>query len=120
LTISGYVNHASMADPGDGGRRIIDTSDGREILVVGTQFYRATLNEAGTASRAPIVYRSSPGLVINGLKGYPGYAGIARGNAIASDPGVHLTLACETSESRPSRGARRNRHKDDECRAGVY
>jgi hypothetical protein len=94
LTISDCVFYANMANPGDDSRGIIDISGGREILIVGNQFLSdPTQGEAGPASRTPIVYCSSPDPAKIGLNGYPGYAGVVRGNAIASDPGMKVIPA---------------------------
>lgn len=93
LTISDCVFYANMANPGNDSRGIIDISGGRQILIVGNQFLSATLDEARPASRTPIVYCSSPDPVKIGLNGYPGYAGVARGNAITSDPGMKVLPA---------------------------
>lgn len=51
------------------------------------------LDEAGPASRTSIVYCSNLDPVKIGLNAYPGCAGIVRGNAIASDPGVKVIPA---------------------------
>ncbi len=91
LTISDCVFYANMANPGDDSRGIIDISGGREILIVGNQFLRhPTRGEAGPRSDTPIVYCSSPDPAKIGLNGYPGYAGVVRGNAITSDPGMKV------------------------------
>lgn len=105
LTISDCVFYANMANPSNGpstilpsgvtdSRGIIDISGGREILIVGNQFLSSpTHGEVGPASLTPIVYCSSPNPVKIGLNGYPGYAGVVRGNAIALDPSVKVTPA---------------------------
>ncbi len=93
LTISDCVFFANMANPDDDSRGIIDISGGREIVIVGNQFLSPTHGEAGPPSRTPIVYCSSPDPVKIGLNGYPGYAGVVRGNAIASDPGLKVIPA---------------------------
>jgi hypothetical protein len=83
-----------MARPGNDSRGIIDVSGGSEILVAGNQFLTGPLSgEAEPASGTPIVYCSSPDPVKVGLNGYPGYAGVVRGNVIASDPGVKVIPA---------------------------
>jgi hypothetical protein len=94
LTIADCVFYANMANPGADSRGIIDISGGREILIVGNQFLSdPTLGEAGPPSRTPIVYCSSPAAAKIGLNGYPGYAGVVRGNAITSDPGMEVIPA---------------------------
>jgi hypothetical protein len=93
LTISDCVFFANMANPDDASRGIIDISGGREIVIVGNQFLSPTHGDAGPPSRTPIVYCSSPDPVKIGLNGYPGYAGVVRGNAIASDPGLKVIPA---------------------------
>jgi hypothetical protein len=94
LTISDCVFYANMARPGNDSRGIIDVSGGSEILVAGNQFLTGPLSgEAEPASGTPIVYCSSPDPVKVGLNGYPGYAGVVRGNVIASDPGVKVIPA---------------------------
>lgn len=91
LTIADCVFYANMANPGNDSRGIIDISGGREIVIIGNQFLGdPALGEAGRAPRTPIVCCSSPDPVKIGLNGYPGYAGVVRGNAITSDPGVNL------------------------------
>ena len=55
--------------------------------------YRLQVGTANPASGTPIVYCSSPDPVKVGLNGYPGYAGVVRGNVIASDPGVKVIPA---------------------------
>ncbi len=91
LTISDCVFYANMADPGDDSRGIIDISGGREILIAGNQFlYNPKRGDAAPVSRTPVVYCSSPNPAKIGLNGYPGYAGVVRGNAIVSDPGMKV------------------------------
>lgn len=91
LTISNCVFYSNMANPGNDSRGIIDISGGREIVIVGNQFLTdPTQRAAGPASLTPIVYCSSPDPVKIGLNGFPGYAGVVRGNAIALDPGVKV------------------------------
>jgi hypothetical protein len=94
LTISDCVFYANMANPGDDSRGIVDISGGRQIVIVGNQFLiDPPPGEAGPTSRTPIVYCSSPDPAKIGLNGYPGYAGVVRGNAIASDPGMKVIRA---------------------------
>jgi hypothetical protein len=91
LTISDCVFYANMANPGSDSRGIIDISGGREIVITGNQFVGdRTQGEAVPASHTPIVYCSSPDPVKIGLNAYPGYAGVVRGNALASDPGMKV------------------------------
>jgi hypothetical protein len=95
LTISNCVFYANMANPGNDSRGIIDISRGREILIVGNQFLSDPTLGLNWRSgwHTPIVYCSSPDPVKIGLNGYPGYAGVVRGNAITSDPGVKVIPA---------------------------
>ncbi|MCW2660306.1 MAG: hypothetical protein JWP83_1458 [Mycobacterium sp.] len=74
-----------MANPDGDSRGIIDISGGREIVVAGKQFLCPSHGEGGPASR--------PEPVKIGLNGDPGYAGVVRGNANASDPGVKVIAA---------------------------
>ena len=91
LTIFNCVFYSNIANPGNDSRGIIDISGRREIVIVGNQFLTdPTQRAARPASLTPIVYCSSPDPVKIGLNGFPGYAGVVRGNAIALDPGVKV------------------------------
>ena len=94
LTISNCVFHANMANPGDGSRGVVDISGGRNVVVYGNQFVAGRPQDReGPGSETPIVFCSSPDTVKIGLNGYPGYAGMVKGNAVSSDPGLKLLPA---------------------------
>ena len=94
LTISNCVFHANMANPGDGSRGVVDISGGRDVVVSGNQFVAdRPQDREGLGWETPIVFCSSPDTVKIGLNGYPGYAGMVKGNAVSSDPGLKLLPA---------------------------